>query len=81
MKRTLEQYANTSPRAVADGSPAQMFYFVQDAKADIAELAATLAEQRRANERLGQWMRIALDDADTCETMKADIRTWLRVTA
>lgn len=44
MKRTLEQYAATSPRAVADGSPAQMFYFVQDAKADIAELAAKVSE-------------------------------------
>lgn len=40
MKRSLDRYAGTSPEAVASGSSAQMMYFVEDAKADIAVLAA-----------------------------------------
>jgi hypothetical protein len=40
MRRKLSQYANCTARAVSDGSPAQVFNFVEDAKHDIAELAA-----------------------------------------
>lgn len=29
-----------------------------------------------ANVRLGKWLSAALDDPDTCEEMKADIREW-----
>ena len=48
MKRPLSSYANCTPRAVSDGSPAQVFHFVDDAKHDIAELAAALRTARDA---------------------------------
>lgn len=37
--RKLSQYAGCTPEAVSGGSPAQMMFFVRDAKADIAFLA------------------------------------------
>lgn len=43
MKRPLEQYANCDPFQVVSGSHAQALFFAEDAKADIAELAAHLA--------------------------------------
>lgn len=47
LARPLASYAACSPDAVASGSKAQMMYFVEDAKADIAKLAATIATLRR----------------------------------
>lgn len=47
LQRTLEQYANCTASGVAGGSKAQMMYFVEDAKKDIA----TLAEERDRIER------------------------------
>ncbi|WDR03657.1 hypothetical protein PSQ19_06190 [Devosia algicola] len=46
MNRTLEQYRDCTAQGVASGSTAQMQYFVDDAKADIAELAAREAQIR-----------------------------------
>lgn len=46
MRRALEQYASCSPDAIASGSKAQMMYFVEDAKADIALLAEQLDDAR-----------------------------------
>ena len=43
LRRSLKTYASGSPRAVSDGSPAQVFYFVDDATHDIAVLAGELA--------------------------------------
>lgn len=42
LRRSLKTYASGSPRAVSDGSPAQVFYFVDDATHDIAVLAGAL---------------------------------------
>jgi hypothetical protein len=42
LRRTLDQYANCTPAAVSGGSQAQMYYFVEDAKHDIAALAEAL---------------------------------------
>jgi hypothetical protein len=38
MKRLKYQYENVKPEAIVNGSDAQCYYFVQDAKADILEL-------------------------------------------
>jgi hypothetical protein len=38
MKRLKYQYENVKPEAIVEGSDAQCFYFVQDAKADILKL-------------------------------------------
>lgn len=38
MRRLKYQYENVQPEAIVNGSDAQCFYFVQDAKADILEL-------------------------------------------
>lgn len=46
LRRSLEQYAGCNPHAVASGSKAQMMYFVEDAKADIATLARELLSCR-----------------------------------
>jgi hypothetical protein len=42
LRRSLKTYASGSPRAVSDGSTAQVFYFVDDATHDIAVLADAL---------------------------------------
>lgn len=42
MRRTLDRYAHVKPSTIAAGSAAQTMFFVEDAKADIAELAAML---------------------------------------
>lgn len=49
MMRTVEQYAKCDPYAIITGSHAQVLYFMKDAKADIAELAA---ENKRLREAL-----------------------------
>lgn len=48
MKRKLSQYANCTARAISDGSPAQVFHFVEDAKHDISLLAKALRTAREA---------------------------------
>lgn len=48
MRRSLERYAATSPQEVARGSYAQMAYFAEDAKADIATLADENTKLRQA---------------------------------
>ncbi len=48
MKRALAQYEGCSPDAIASGSKAQMMYFVEDAKADIAQLHAALTKAQKA---------------------------------
>lgn len=63
MRRKLSQYANCTPRAVSDGSPAQVFHFVEDAKHDIAELAA-------ANERLRKAITGAIEEIRMMATKK-----------
>lgn len=47
MRRSLESYRDCQGSAIASGSAAQMAYFVEDAKADIAALAASLADVLR----------------------------------
>jgi hypothetical protein len=42
LKRPLSSYANCTARAISDGSPAQVFHFVEDAKHDIAAMAKAL---------------------------------------
>lgn len=44
--RSIDGYEKCTPRAVSDGSPAQMFYFVEDAKKDIATLVKSLRQAR-----------------------------------
>ena len=51
LNRDLILYEKCSPEAVAQGSAAQMFYFVQDAKADIATLATRLEALEVENAR------------------------------
>lgn len=48
LTRSLERWANCSPRAVSDGSPAQMFHFVEDAQKDIAALAVRIEQLKTA---------------------------------
>jgi hypothetical protein len=42
LNRTLDRWAGCASCAIASGSTAQMMYFVDDAKADIATLAAEI---------------------------------------
>lgn len=44
LRRTLASYQGCTANAVATGSKAQMMYFVEDAKADIASLSDALRE-------------------------------------
>ena len=48
MRRDPCQYANCSPDAISQGSQAQMKFFVDDAKHDIAWLLAENARLRKA---------------------------------
>ena len=48
MRRSLDQYKNAVPQAVADGSRAQMIYFVEDAQMDILELYRALEQSQKA---------------------------------
>jgi len=50
LKRKPEQYAGASPNAIASGSKAQMMYFVEDAKSDIAALLDHIEALRKALE-------------------------------
>lgn len=52
LKRKLTQYSNCSPDAIAQGSSAQMMYFVADAKHDIAILSARIEAQEAEIARL-----------------------------
>lgn len=54
MKRTLPQWSGMVPEVVAEGSKAQIVYALADAKADIAELSAQVAELRNELYRRGQ---------------------------
>lgn len=47
LRRSLDSYRGCLADAVASGSKAQMMYFVEDAKADIATLAASLSDVLR----------------------------------
>ncbi|WP_173931352.1 hypothetical protein [Chelativorans sp. Marseille-P2723] len=54
LRRKLSQYHGAAPKAIADGSRAQMIFFVEDAKHDIATLDAfirTLLERNKELER------------------------------
>ncbi len=42
MKRSIQRWQKIDPQAVSDGSRAQSFYCIQDARADILELARAL---------------------------------------
>jgi hypothetical protein len=44
MRRSIERYAACDAKAIAGGSEAQTIFFIEDAKADIRELAAALQE-------------------------------------
>lgn len=69
LRRSLATYQACSPNAVASGSKAQMMYFVEDAKADIATLAALLDE---AVEALSYAMR-GTSDAEQSDKYAATI--------
>ena len=48
MRRTIEQWRGTVPKAVVDGSAAQAIYCIDDAKADILELDTEIVRLRKA---------------------------------
>ncbi len=48
LQRTLSQYANGVPEAIADGSRAQIIYCIADAKKDVATLARYLEDLANA---------------------------------
>lgn len=50
LARSIERYALCSPYAIASSSEAAITYFVEDAKKDIATLAARIAELESALE-------------------------------
>ena len=54
LKRKPEQYAGASPNAIASGSKAQMMYFVEDAKSDIAALLDRIESLEKALERIAE---------------------------
>lgn len=54
MRRSVQSYALCKPSAVSGGSPAQMLYFVDDAKADIATLARLAARIAALNPDAGE---------------------------
>ena len=72
LQRTLEQYANCTASGVVGGSKAQMMYFVEDAKKDIA----TLAEDRDRIERnRDMWKGQVERQAQELEAMRAALRS------
>lgn len=56
LNRTIESYAACIAIQVAGGSPAQTMFFIIDAKADIATLAAE-NERLRADAERYSWLR------------------------
>lgn len=80
LRRTLDQYAKCTSNAVCGGSRAQMHYFVDDAKHDIAALASALAAERERCTKIAEsWFgntigRISLGPS-TQDAIAAAIRT------
>jgi hypothetical protein len=70
MRRDPSQYANCSPDAISQGSQAQMRFFVDDAKHDIALLVARVAELEAANMTLNENLR---QNYDAFTAMRNDI--------
>ena len=54
LRRTLASYEACKANPIASGSKAQMMYFIEDAKADIATLATALEASQAEVERLKQ---------------------------
>lgn len=54
LRRELSRYASVSPQAIAEGSAAQVAFFVEDAKHDIAVLAGRVSELETEIQRLRQ---------------------------
>ncbi len=52
LRRTLASYEACKANPIASGSKAQMMYFIEDAKADIATLATALEGSQAEVERL-----------------------------
>lgn len=73
MRRSIDQWRNTVPKAVVDGSPAQAMYCIADAKADIAQLfeeneraAIELRDMGDALEGLRKTAALLLQNAEGC---------------
>lgn len=62
MRRLKYQYENVQPEAIVNGSDAQCFYFVQDAKADILELFRFVEKVAWLNEDAGM-LKTLVDEA------------------
>lgn len=54
LRRKLAQYAGCTAEAVSGGSVAQMKFFVTDAKADIATMAALIERVAKLNPDAGE---------------------------
>lgn len=71
MKRHPDRWARTVPSAIPPCSPAHIQFLVEDAKADIAFLLATIADLRRqvaeAEARNDKWLRVLAVDDDLWE--------------
>lgn len=52
LTRNPSQYAQCSPKAISEGSPAQMMFFVEDAKKDIAALAREIDRITEERDRI-----------------------------
>lgn len=63
LERSLEQWAGGKPAVIAEGSKAQMMYFIEDAQKDIAALAREVAskdaEIERLQAQLSDWQPIS----------------------
>lgn len=54
LERTLEQYRNGKPEIIVEGSKAQCFYALQDARKDVLTMAAFIERIARLNPDVGE---------------------------
>jgi hypothetical protein len=66
----LSQYEGASPKAISNGSVAQMLHFVEDAKHDIALLASTLD---RANRNREMWQGQCARQAEELTRLRKEL--------
>ncbi|CDM57637.1 putative predicted protein [Rhizobium favelukesii] len=72
--RTLERYAACSAKAIAEGSLAQVMYFIDDAKKDIATLAA---DRDRIERNREMWKGQVERQSETISQLREALRLLL----
>lgn len=80
LERSLEQWAGGKSAVIAEGSKAQMMYFIEDAQKDIAALAREVATKDAEIERLSaqnEWLKDRISDLQLPRNDTRNIEEWL----